>query len=339
MKHSARSLLSVLLLGLASCGETPRPAPELGSTMITTQPLQKPSAPQGKSLFTRLTPAECGIDFTNPLDTQHPLKRLYAGGYAVGGVAIGDVNGDALPDVYFVSGPRTDRLFIQTGNLTFEDATESAGLGDSSHVWGTGAAMVDIDNDHDLDIYVCRYDSPNALFINNGRGHFQEKSEAFGLNVTHASLMPTFADYDNDGDLDLYVLTNLYYREHGMPRDATFMTGNEPKIKSEYRKWVAIRPAGTSLTHKRYELYPVGQRDVLLKNENGVFRKKPKLRSAPTALPISMSAMTSKTRTVFIITTATALLLTSLKQRCRTPPGTPWVRTWPISIRTADSIS
>ena len=265
--------VGLLVLVLVSCKDsvkTSTPVSVSEASNVLKEPLPTPSTSTNETLFTRLQ--DCGIDFTSPLEMSHPLKRLYAGGYAVGGIGIGDVNGDGLPDVYCVSGPGKDRLFIQSKDLKFKDATESAGIGDHSDVWGTGVAMVDIDNDQDLDLYVCRYDAPNALFINDGQGHFEEQGKAFGVDVTNASLMPTFADYDNDGDLDLYVLTNIYYRENGMPKDATFMVGGEPKIKSDYRQWVGIRPAGTSLTHKRYELYPVGQRDVLLRNDDGVFK-------------------------------------------------------------------
>jgi enediyne biosynthesis protein E4 len=258
----------ILLLALVGCSDSKNSDPELSLG----EPLNARPVSDSETLFTRLTPESCGLDFVNPLDTDHPLKRLYAGGYAVGGIAIGDVNGDGRPDVYCVSGPSSNRLFLQTSNLTFEDSTFASGLAGTSRAWGTGVAMVDIDNDRDLDIYVCRYDSPNALFINDGTGHFSEDAKAFGVDVTSASLMPSFVDYDNDGDLDLYVVTNLFYREHGMPKDATFMVGNEPKIKSEYSKWVDIRTAGKSLTHQRYELFPVGQRDVLLRNDNGVFK-------------------------------------------------------------------
>ncbi len=263
--------MSVLVLVVAGCGNREQ-GPEVTATKdYVAKPLEKKSS--GKAtLFTHLDPETCGLVFTNPINTAHPLKRLYAGGYAVGGIAIGDVNGDDLPDVYCVSGPGADKLFVQTAPLTFEDVTAASGIGDTSAVWGTGAAMADMDGDGDLDLYVCRYDSPNALFINDGRGHFEDRAETLGAAVINASLMPSFVDYDNDGDLDLYVMTNTYYREGGMPRDATFMIGNEPSVKAEYRQWIGIRPAGTSLTHKRYELYPVGQRDVLLKNEDGVYK-------------------------------------------------------------------
>lgn len=261
-------LAGALVLCYVSCGDSPQTTlPPAAEPDARTMPLRQRSTPVGESLFTRLSPKDSGLDFVNPLDTTHPLKRLYAGGYAVGGLAIGDVTGDGLPDVYCVSGPGRDRLFVQQEPLIFQDVTDEAGLENDESFWGTGVAMVDIDNDGDLDIYVCRYDAPNALFINDGQGRFQEKAAAYGLDVRAASLMPAFCDYDGDGDLDLYILTNLYYRENGMPRDATFMLGNEPKVKAEYRRWVDIRPAGKSLTHKRYELYPVGQRDVLLRNE------------------------------------------------------------------------
>ncbi len=259
-------LVALLVSFVASCGKTVQEMPSTPSG-LQSKPLASRSASATGPLFTKLPAEESGIEFVNPLIADHPLRRLYAGGYAVGGIAIGDVNGDALPDIYCVSGPEPNKLFIQQDNLSFVDRTAQSGLTDGGDDWETGAAMADIDGDGDLDLYVCRYDAPNALFINDGAGNFQERAADFGVDVSQASLMPSFADYDNDGDLDLYILTNLYYRENGLPLDATFMAGNELKVKSEYRQWVDIRPAGMGMMHKRYELYPVGQRDVLLRND------------------------------------------------------------------------
>ncbi len=279
------ALQSVLLIAsmwlLGNCEDSSSPAPgthsrasEAAETAsvtgdpLETRKLHPSSHSESDNLFTRVPPEESGLLFVNPLDTNHPLRRLYAGAYAAGGIAIGDVNGDDLPDVYCASGPAQDRLLVQTSPMRFEDRSDSSGItgADDETDWETGVAMVDIDADGDLDLYVCRYDTPNALFLNDGEGHFEERAAEFGLDVRQASLMPSFCDYDGDGDLDLYILTYFYYREGGLPRDATFRAGDTLAVKSEYRKWVDIRPAGQSLTRKRYDLYPVGQRDILLRN-------------------------------------------------------------------------
>ena len=98
------------------------------------------------------------------------MKRLYAMGYAVGGVAIGDLNGDALPDLFFTSGPRENALYLQKkgGKLEFEEFAE-AGV-DGGDRWGTGAAMADIDNDGDPDLFLAMHDAPNQLWENLGEG-------------------------------------------------------------------------------------------------------------------------------------------------------------------------
>jgi hypothetical protein len=98
----------------------------------------------------------------------------------VGGVAIGDLNGDKLPDLFFTSGPRENALYLQKkgGKLKFEEFAEAGVAGGDR--WGTGAAMVDIDNDGDLDLYVCNYEAPNQLFLNDGKARFTERAQEFG---------------------------------------------------------------------------------------------------------------------------------------------------------------
>ena len=111
---------------------------------------------------------------------------------------------------------RKNRLYRQTGPFQFEEITEKAGIRNTGR-WGAGAAMVDIDNDKDLDIYICNYNQPNELYINQGDGTFEEKAAVFGLDVTDSSLMAYFADYDNDGNLDMFLLTNRLYHPQGRP--------------------------------------------------------------------------------------------------------------------------
>ena len=99
------------------------------------------------------------------------------------------------------------RLFRNLGEFRFEDVTVEAGLDDGG-AWSTGPSFVDIDDDGDLDLYVCGYDCANRLYINQGDGTFTEEAEARGLGFRGASVMMAFADYDQDGDLDGYLVTN-----------------------------------------------------------------------------------------------------------------------------------
>ena len=158
-----------------------------------------------KKLFTELSPAQTGIVAINPIDTEHPLKRLYTSSFGGGGVAAGDFDGDGRCDLYFVSGARENHLYHNKGDGSFEDATERAGLS-GGNAWGAGASAVDIDADGDLDLYLCNYESPNQLFLNDSQGRFTESARDFGLAYTGAYLMAAFADYDLDGDLDVYLL-------------------------------------------------------------------------------------------------------------------------------------
>lgn len=220
--------------------------------------------------FVRLSPSSSGLDFLNRLVLDHPLKRIYNSGFVCGGVAIGDVDQNGRPDVYCVSGPNANRLYLQTGPLQFEDVTEAAKVSGGDR-WGAGAALKDIDNDGDLDIYVCNYESPNQLFLNNGDGSFDELAESFGLDVTNSSVMPSFCDYDCDGDLDMYLLTNRIFRAGGRPKDPPFqLVDGKPHVKPEFAKFYAL----TRKASGGYGMDDYGQPDALFENlGNGEFKE------------------------------------------------------------------
>ncbi len=191
------------------------------------------------------------------------------GPLTAGGLALGDVNGDGTDDVLVVSGPGPNQLFLQTGPLQFEDVSQTAGIG-GGDAWGTGAAFADIDRDQDLDLLVCNYDSPNQCFLNDGNGIFTECAATRGLDTAAASLMPAFADYDKDGDLDVYILTNRLYREGGgIPEDALVTREDrELLINPDYEPWYKLVPASNSKGRPQQEVQvvPKGQRDLLLRN-------------------------------------------------------------------------
>jgi hypothetical protein len=132
---------------------------------------------------------------------------------AVGtGVAIGDYDNDGRPDLFVVSKTESCRLFRNLGGFRFEDVTERAGVGDkgeAARIWKQGATFVDVDNDGRLDLYVCRFNAPNLLYVNQGDGTFREEAAARGLAVKDASVMAAFCDYDRDGFLDVFIQTNL----------------------------------------------------------------------------------------------------------------------------------
>lgn len=217
------------------------------------------------TLFRPLSAEESGIDFLNPIDTSHPLRRLYlSSGYMCGGVALGDVDADGLLDIFFASGPLSNRLYRQVDRLRFEDVTERAGLR-SVDRWAVGCCMVDIDGDKDLDIYICNYESPNELFVNDGQGKFRESAAEWNLDFSGPALMPSFCDYDNDGDLDCYLLTNRLYRSDGlpMPREVLEAKFGRLSVRESFKPYYKIADSngrGTGLS-------TYGHPDVLYRND------------------------------------------------------------------------
>ena len=157
----------------------------------------------GESLFQALPPEETGVDFRNEVSAAHRIRLGNIGT----GVASGDIDQDGKIDLYFTGQDSGNRLYRQVGEWKFEDVTESAGGLDGQGATSTGPAFADIDNDGDLDLYVCNQDAANQLYINRGDGTFQEEASVRGVDSDSSSTMSAFCDYDLDGDLDLYLLT------------------------------------------------------------------------------------------------------------------------------------
>ena len=169
---------------------------------------------RNQTLFTLLTPEESGVDFINYVENQKDFNIFkYRNFYNGGGVAIGDINNDGLPDIYLTGNMEPNKLYLNKGNLQFEDITEKAGVA-GNKPWSTGVTMADINADGLLDIYVSNAGNlegnnhDNDLYINNGDLTFTEKADEFNLAETGFSTHATFFDYDKDGDLDAYILNN-----------------------------------------------------------------------------------------------------------------------------------
>ena len=184
----------------------------LSSMMIIA--CNKQSENTSTELFHILDEEQTGITFTNQLhesDTLNILTYLYY--YNGGGVAIGDINNDSLPDLYFSGNEVGNKLYLNHGNMQFTDITKSAGV-ECSEGWNTGVSMVDINSDGLLDIYVCQVSSPgvrkgrNQLFINNGDLTFTESAHKYGLGFRGLATQAAFLDFDRDGDLDCYLLNH-----------------------------------------------------------------------------------------------------------------------------------
>ncbi|GAB3896878.1 VCBS repeat-containing protein [Larkinella knui] len=171
-----------------------------------------------KTLFTTLSAAESGVRFQNTVTENDSFNLVdYYYVYNGGGVAVGDLNNDNLPDLYFTGNQVGDRVYRNTtkagsGSPTFQDVTASAGIQKSG--WSTGVTMADVNADGLLDIYVCKsgnYEGnrrKNQLYINKGNFRFEESAERYGLADTSYTNQATFFDYDKDGDLDVYLLTS-----------------------------------------------------------------------------------------------------------------------------------
>lgn len=171
------------------------------------------------ALFEQIPSSYSGVHFNNKItenDSINPLDivNIYNGG----GVGIADFNNDGLQDIYFTGNVVKNRLYINRGNFKFEDVTDKAGVGGMGR-WGRGVSLIDINNDGLMDIYVCNTiykDSlrrRNLLYINQGVDkdgipHFKEMAKEYGLDIHVQSTMATFFDYDNDGNLDMYLTVN-----------------------------------------------------------------------------------------------------------------------------------
>ncbi|HET9278073.1 MAG TPA: VCBS repeat-containing protein, partial [Flavitalea sp.] len=166
------------------------------------------------TVFKSLSAMESGINFSNVLKESPGLNIItYEYFYNGGGVGLADFNNDGLADIYFSANMQPGRLYLNKGNLQFEDITAKAGVGGKKG-WKTGVSIADVNGDGRLDIYVC-YSGPleeeqrrNELYINNGDLTFTESAAKMGIADPGYTTQAVFFDYDRDNDLDLFVLNH-----------------------------------------------------------------------------------------------------------------------------------
>lgn len=171
--------------------------------------------PQVGKRFVPLTSVQSGIDFVNSIEEDEQVNVIaYDYLYNGAGVAVGDVNGDGLEDLFFTGNQQASRLYLNKGDLSFEDVTRQSGI-DTKGTWCTGATFIDINDDGLLDLYICaagpdhyKEGRVNQLWVNQGGGVFQEKAADYGLDHSGHVTAATFFDADLDGDLDCYLLTH-----------------------------------------------------------------------------------------------------------------------------------
>jgi enediyne biosynthesis protein E4 len=215
------------------------------------------SCSQKKTTLTLFEKVEnSGINFSNNITNTRDFNIFsYRNFYNGAGVAIGDINNDGLPDIFFTANMGPNKLYLNKGNFKFEDISEKAGFHDKKQ-WSTGVVMVDINHDNLLDIYVCNagyqkgVEQNNQLWINKGDLRFEEKAADYGLNDPGFTTHAAFFDYDLDGDLDAYILNNSFIPVN------TLNYSNKRDLRAE--DW----PIADFLK---------GGGDKLLRNDNGHF--------------------------------------------------------------------
>jgi hypothetical protein len=191
-----------------------------------------------EGLFEKISSSHSGIHFNNVItetDTINPVDvvNIYNGG----GVGVGDFNNDGLQDLYFGGNQVSGKLYLNRGNFSFEDVTEKAGV-EGLGRWARGIAVVDINNDGLMDLYISNTiykDSMrrrNILYVNQGLDkdgipHFKDMAAAYGLDVHGQSTMASFFDYDNDGDLDMYLTVN---EASNGEKSSTFLQRNQLNV-------------------------------------------------------------------------------------------------------------
>ncbi len=209
MKILQLIVMSSLFIMLPSCME--EETSKQASTPFKTDKVSS-------SFLELMSSSQTGVNFINRVKDSRKHNIIgYEYTYHGGGVCIGDVNGDQLPDLFFSANIEADRLYINKGDLKFEEATNEAGFLPKES-WHFGATMADVNGDGHLDIYVCRsglYEEnlrSNLLYINDGKGHFTEEAKTYGLDDTGYSHHASFFDADNDGDLDAFIANVPFHK-------------------------------------------------------------------------------------------------------------------------------
>ena len=245
-----------------------------------------------KTLFSKVSLKRSHINFQNTLTETEEFNYFnYIYTYMGGGVAIGDINNDGLQDVYLTGNMVPDVLYLNKGNLEFEDITKTSGISKNKD-WVTGVTMGDINNDGSLDIYVCvsgakGSDKRNLLYLNQTKNpenpKFIEVAEKYGLDDAGNSVQAVFFDYNNDGYQDLYVMNypppmeltveeTLHYQKHGVPlhKSSHLYKNNGDGTFSEVTQKSGLQKHGLSLGVSVGDYNDDGWQDLYISNDFSV---------------------------------------------------------------------
>ena len=216
--------------------------------------------------FNYLDTSTTGIDFVHNWNPNPRHKDQLNNSFIAAGVAVGDIDNDGLSDVFLSRQSDGGRLYKNLGGFRFEDITIKSGISPEG-MWSTGATFVDINNDGFLDLFVCGFDSPNRLYINR-KGRFEESAGEYGLDYKGASVVMSFSDFDLDGDLDAYLLTNRLESTAATAKAKIINDKNRPlQVHPDSRELgYFVRPPG-----RLPILINAGQYDYLFRNDNGIF--------------------------------------------------------------------
>ncbi|HBI31421.1 MAG TPA: hypothetical protein DDY45_05240, partial [Verrucomicrobiales bacterium] len=231
--------------------------------------LNRPNSSEGVTMFDRLNAERTGIDFTREWKPPVKWAAEISGSFTGGGVCLGDFDRDGKTDLFLSRMTDGGRLYRNLGDFKFEDVTEEMGVA-SPGLWGAGCTWADVDGDGWLDLYLCAFDGSNRLFINQAGKGFKDKAYEQGLAFKGASVMMAFSDYDRDGDLDGYLLTNRIPPGEEL-KDVRFRLvkgpDGEPVILPEEMQ----QYAGLIKSPSGYKQIASGQFDRLYRNDGGKF--------------------------------------------------------------------
>ncbi len=216
--------------------------------------------------FERVESSTSGLNRPATVQWNTENSDMLQSPFTATGLACGDFNGDRLADLLIVNQEVGVRLYRNLGNLEFKDITVESGI-EIPEMWGVSVTVIDINNDGLLDFYLCGYDQKNRLYVNRGR-KFVEVAAGYGLDIKNACVAASFADFDRDGDLDLYLVTHRLYRTGRAEKvPVEFEPGKLPRVKEAFREIQRLIP------YHDGGVVPVssGQYDYLYRNDDSKF--------------------------------------------------------------------